>query len=242
MRIAILTDIHSNLEALQKANELIDKMNIDKIVCLGDIVGYGANPRECLKNVSDLTPHIMMGNHDQAAANITFAKYLTPYAKSAVDWTNALLNESEKNILLNLPLSAEIEGITFVHASPNEPAEWKYITTEEEAFLNFDHMKTDICFVGHSHVAKIYTSDYESSNISKNNNSLKLMKGTKYIINPGSVGQPRDLDWRLSFGVLDTTSMVFEFVRSGYDVKTAAEKILRAGLPKYLADRLTLGR
>jgi putative phosphoesterase len=242
MRIAIISDIHSNLEALQKVEELINKMDVDKIVCLGDIVGYGANPQECLKIVRELTPHIVMGNHDQAAASLAYTKTFTPFAKTAAVWTNAMLSESEKKFLLNLPLSIELEGITFVHASPHKPSEWKYVTTEEEAFENFGHMKTGICFIGHSHVAKIYSSDWESLNISNNIHSRKLMKGTKYIINPGSVGQPRDLDWRLSFGIIDTTSMVFEFVRSEYDVHTAADKILKAKLPKYLAERLPLGR
>lgn len=242
MQIAIISDIHSNLEALQKTVELIQNMNVDTVVCLGDIVGYGANPSECLKIITDLTVHIVKGNHDEAAADLTYTKNFTPYAKNAAVWTNSMLSEGDKNMLSDLPLSIEIEGITFVHASPHEPLEWKYVTSDEEAFLNFDHMNTDICFAGHSHVAKIYTNDYESFNILKNVPSLKLIKGIKYIINPGSVGQPRDLDWRLSFGLLDTTSMVFEFVRSEYDVKTASRKIMDAKLPRYLAERILIGR
>lgn len=242
MQIAIISDIHSNLEALQKTVEIIHTMNINTVVCLGDIVGYGANPKECIKTVSELTPYIMMGNHDQASADIRCLENFTPYARVAAVWTNNILSESEREKLLSLPMSLEIEGITFVHASPYKPDEWNYIATEEEAFFNFQHMKTDICFIGHSHIAKIYTNDYDSMDTYNNSLSTKLTKGKKYIINPGSVGQPRDLDWRSSFGIFDTITYQFEFVRSEYNVKTAANKILAANLPKYLADRILIGR
>jgi predicted phosphodiesterase len=240
--IAIISDIHSNLEALQKTGELIKERKVDKIVCLGDIVGYGANPKECIKTVSELTPHILMGNHDQAAVDLRYTEKFTSYARSAAIWTNNTMSDSEKDKLLSLPLYLEIDGLTFVHASPHKPSEWDYIATEEEAFNNFRHMKTNICFIGHSHIAEIYTDDYDSFNIPKFSEPIKLSRGSKYIINPGSVGQPRDLDWRLSFGVLNTETLEFEFMRSEYDVKTASRKILDAKLPRYLAERILTGK
>jgi putative phosphoesterase len=242
LRIAIISDIHSNLEALQKAVELIKELNIDTVVCLGDIVGYGANPKECIKTVSELTPYILMGNHDQAAADLSYTEKFTPYAQAAAIWTYNIMSESEKDKLLSLPLYLNIDGLTFVHASPHKPSEWNYIATEEEAFDNFQHMKTNICFIGHSHIAEIYTDDYDSFNIPKFSEPIKLLRGNKYIINSGSVGQPRDLDWRLSFGVLNTKTLEFEFVRSEYDAKTASRKILDANLPRYLAERILIGR
>lgn len=242
MLIAIISDIHSNLEALQKTVELIKERKVDRIVCLGDIVGYGANPKECLKIVSELTPHILMGNHDQAAVNLRYTENFTPYARAAAIWTHNILSKSEKDKLLSLPLYLEIDGFTFVHASPHKPNEWNYIATEEEAFYNFQHMKTNICFIGHSHIAEIFTDDYDSFNIPKYSEPIKLSHENKYIINSGSIGQPRNLDWRLSFGVLTTQTMEFEFVRSEYDVKTASRKILDAKLPRYLAERILIGR
>lgn len=242
MRIAIISDIHSNLEALQKTVEIIHTMNTNTVVCLGDIVGYGANPKECLKLVCELTPYILMGNHDQAAADLRYLNNFTPYAQLAAVWTNNVLSESEREKLLSLPMNIELEGINFVHSSPHKPEEWNYVATEEEAFFNFQHMKTDICFIGHTHLAEIYTNDYDSMDSYNSSRSIKLTKGKKYIINPGSVGQPRDIDWRSSFGILDTETSVFEFVRSEYDAKSAAKKILDANLPKYLADRILIGR
>jgi putative phosphoesterase len=240
--IAIISDIHSNLEALQKTSELIKKRKVDKIVCLGDIVDYGANPKECIKTVSELTPHILMGNHDQAAVDLRYTEKFTSYARAAAIWTNNTMSDNEKEKLHSLPVYLEIDGLTFVHASPHKPSEWNYIATEEEAFNNFQHMKTNICFIGHSHIAEIYTDDYDSFNIPKFSEPIKLSRGSKYIINPGSVGQPRDLDWRLSFGVLNTETLEFEFMRSEYDVKTASRKILDAKLPRYLAERILTGK
>jgi predicted phosphodiesterase len=240
--IAIISDVHSNLEALQKAIELIKKRKVDRIVCLGDIVGYGANPKECIKIVNELTPHILMGNHDQAAADLRYTEKFTPYARAAAIWTYSTLSDSEKDMLVSLPLCLEIDGLTFVHASPHNPSEWNYIATEELAFENFHYMKTNICFIGHSHRAEIYTDDYESLDKSTDTQIIRLQADKKYIINSGSVGQPRDLDWRLSFGVLNTKTLEFEFVRSEYDVNTASRKILDAKLSIYLAERILIGR
>lgn len=242
MRIAVISDIHSNLEALQKTIDLINKKTIDKIVCLGDIVGYGSNPKECLKIVVELTPYIVMGNHDKAAADLKYTKSFNHYALDAALWTHSVLSENEKEKLLSFPIDLEIEGLSFVHASPYKPFEWNYISTREEAFENFKHMKSDICFFGHSHIAEIYTDNYSSIDNSDHTKPIKLSVGAKYMINPGSVGQPRDFDWRLSFGVLDTEKLEYEFIRSEYDVKKAANKILNAMLPKYLADRILVGR
>ncbi|MBU1299029.1 MAG: metallophosphoesterase, partial [Bacteroidetes bacterium] len=126
MRIAIISDIHSNLEALQKSISIIEENKVDKIICLGDVVGYGANPKECLKIIHEISSFILLGNHDQAAADVRYTESFTVYANVAARWTNKILTESEKELLLSFPLSIESDGITYVHASPYRPSEWDY--------------------------------------------------------------------------------------------------------------------
>lgn len=251
MRIAIISDIHSNLEALQKAIEIIEERAVDKTICLGDIVGYGANPKQCLGLTRKISCHIIMGNHDQAAADINYSRNFTEHAKESLFWTNKVLSQPEKEFLQSLPFTIEIENITFVHSSPFQTQEWNYITKHSEASYNFRNFQTPVCFIGHSHVSEIFCRD-SSSKIELVNsvsmvgikyfcNKYQLLKSKKYIINVGSVGQPRDRDWRSSFGIMDTDNWTYENIRAEYDVKAAAKKIRDAGLPEILARRLFVG-
>lgn len=248
MRIAIISDIHSNLEALQKALELIERETVEKIICLGDIVGYGSNPKQCLELTRKISHHIIMGNHDQASADISYIRDFTDYAKEAIFWTNKVLSQSEKEFLQSLPFTIEIENISFVHSSPYQPQEWHYITKHSEASFNFGYFDTQVCFIGHSHVSEIFCEDRASKKelvnpaiideINYFSCKYELLKEKKYIINVGSVGQPRDKDWRLSFGIFDTDNWTYENIRAEYDVKAAAKKIREAKLPEILARRL----
>lgn|ERR1041385_384948 len=233
MRIAIISDIHGNLEALEKSLELIKANNADKIICLGDVVGYGANPNECMKIVHQVTPHILLGNHDEAAVDISKTEYFNPFARIAAEWTNQELTEEHQSFIRQLPYSLDLDGLSFVHSSPYEPDEWHYIITEADAQANFPYFTQTVCFIGHSHVPGLFCDDVWTSS---------LVRGKKFIVNVGSVGQPRDNDWRLSFGVIDTDQWTYENIRSEYDVKSAADKIRKAGLPKALAERLLVGR
>ena len=242
MRIAIISDIHSNLEALQKSISIIEENKVDKIICLGDVVGYGANPKECLKIIHEISSFILLGNHDQAAADVRYTESFTVYANVAARWTNKILTESEKELLLSFPLSIESDGITYVHASPYRPSEWDYISNYEDAFFNFSYFNNNICFVGHSHIPEIFMEDYNEYQLVRNSVKLKCMPDKKYIINVGSVGQPRDRDWRLSFGIFDDKTYEYENIRSEYDVQSAAKKIVDAGFPHYLANRILVGR
>ncbi|MDP2209786.1 MAG: metallophosphoesterase family protein [Bacteroidota bacterium] len=252
MLIAIISDIHSNLEALQKAVEIIEQKAVDRVICLGDIVGYGANPKQCLELTRKISHHIIMGNHDQAAADVRYTDIFTPNARTAAIWTNKILSDDERVKLLLLPMGLKIEGMTFVHASPHNPYEWNYITKHSEANLNFRYFDTPLCFIGHSHVSKIFCEEGANEDelirplstvgINYFSNKYQLLKSKKYIINVGSVGQPRDKDWRLSFGILDTDNWTYENIRAEYDVKAAAKKIRDAGLPEILATRLLLGK
>lgn len=233
MRIAIISDIHSNLEALEKTLEIIKQKSIDEIVCLGDIVGYGANPNECLSLVKEVTSHILLGNHDEAATSLKQIEDFNPYARSAVFWTAKQLTEANKEFLRSLPYKLELNGLFFTHASPFEPEEWHYILSLAEAQNNFSFFQQPICFVGHSHAPVIFSEDFWAR---------EVVRGKRFIVNVGSVGQPRDLDRRLSFGIFDSGTWTYENIRSEYDVQTASEKIRTAGLPKQLAERILIGR
>ncbi len=233
MRIAILSDIHANLEALQKALEIAKQKHVESIVCLGDTVGYGASPNEALDLMRKNTDHILLGNHDQAALDLGLAEGFNPYARAAAEWTARALTEESKDLLNQLPMEFTLDDILFVHSSPFEPHEWHYILSPADAQMNFDFFTEAICFVGHSHVPGIFCEDIWTR---------KVERGKRFIVNVGSVGQPRDNDPRLCFGILDTDAWEFEFIRAEYDVIGASEKIRKNGLPRRLAERILEGR
>jgi diadenosine tetraphosphatase ApaH/serine/threonine PP2A family protein phosphatase len=234
MRVAIISDIHSNLEALQKALEIIDEKKVEEIVCLGDLVGYGANPNECVELTRKRARRILLGNHDQAAFDLSQTEHFNRHARTAAYWTNQTLTQENLEFLKSLPFQHVIDDLTFVHASPRDPEQWEYVFSAHEAKTNFESFQTRICFVGHTHIPGVFPED------------LKMQKSTvtrenRYIVNVGSVGQPRDGNWKLSFGVFDTSAWTYDLVRSEYDVQTASEKIVAADLPRFLADRLLVG-
>lgn len=233
MRIAIISDIHSNLEGLEKALEIINERKVDDVICLGDIVGYGANPNECIALVRETTSHVLLGNHDEATIDLAKTEFFNPFARIAAEWTNKALSEEHKEFLKGLPFTVDKEGLTFVHSSPYEPEEWHYILSQSDAQYNFSCFSLPVCFVGHSHVPGIFCEDVWTR---------EVVPGKKFIVNVGSIGQPRDNDWRLSLGLFDTETWTYENIRAEYDVNTAAEKIRKSGLPKALADRLLVGR
>ena len=233
MRLAIISDIHSNLEALEKSLEVVAEQKVDKVVCLGDIIGYGANPNECIELVREATPHVLLGNHDEAALDLSKTEYFNPFAGVAAEWTNKELTKANAEYVQGLPYTLELDGLLFVHSSPFEPDAWHYVLSVADAQFNFDYFTQATCFIGHSHVPHVFCDD---------GYTREFAAGKKFIINVGSVGQPRDNDWRLSLGIVDTGRWSYENIRSDYDVEKAAEKIRKAGLPKALADRLLMGR
>jgi diadenosine tetraphosphatase ApaH/serine/threonine PP2A family protein phosphatase len=232
MRFAIISDIHSNLEALNKALAIIDSRSIDSIVCLGDIVGYGANPNECVEIVAKRCSTILLGNHDAAALDQSVAKSFTTYARLSAEWTSENLLPAHKDFLKSLPLTELKEGAFLVHASPFEPSEWYYIISLADARNAFGYFAEQICFVGHSHLPGVF---------GEMSMRQQVQRGERFIANVGSVGQPRDGNPNLSFGIFDTERWTYENVRASYDIKTASEKIVSAGLPQALADRLWSG-
>jgi len=233
MRIAVISDIHSNLEALKRAQVEIEREKVDEIVCLGDIVGYGANPNECVDIVKSLTPHVLLGNHDEAAIDLTRTEFFNPFARIAAEWTADNLTEDNKDYLAALPFTLERSGIMFVHASPLNPEEWNYVLTPSDAAENFGAIPSEVCFIGHSHVPEIFGEDPWVRNI---------VRGEKFIVNVGSIGQPRDGNPKLSFGIFDTELWSYRNIRLDYDIELASFKIKKAGLPRNLADRLFVGK
>ena len=232
MRISILSDIHSNSQALVKALSVSDKLRVDEIYCLGDIVGYGGSPNECVNLIRQRASKCVLGNHDLAALDSSHAQHFTKHGKIAAEWTHEVLTRENLNYLSALPYTNELELLTLVHANPAEPQDWGYIVSLEDARPQFAHFKTPLCFIGHSHVPFVCGEDLKT---------LYLKKDLRFIINVGSVGQPRDGNPQLSFGILDTENWTFKNIRADYNVEAAAQTIIDNGLPRLLADRLFLG-
>lgn len=249
MRIAILSDIHGNLEALEAALRDVRQRNCDWMVCLGDIVGYGADPQRCVDLVRrevwrrDGTEMVVKGNHDDAASGGDDT-YFNREAQKAVRWTHDRLSETALEWLANLPLVLNLSPeICLVHSSPEEPEKWNYVVSVSDAYSAFQYFTERFCFIGHSHVPFHVSMTGEGAEIHvEPNEMVSARDGFRYLSNVGSVGQPRDGDWRASYVLLDLENGSLERIRLEYDVDTAAEKIREAGLPGFLADRLFRGR
>ncbi|MFQ5706292.1 MAG: metallophosphoesterase family protein [bacterium] len=242
MRYAIISDIHGNLEALQRVLEEIETRNIGEILCLGDVVGYGPNPNECVEIVRKHAKITLAGNHDYAPLGRLDLSYFNPWARSAVEWTGEELTPASTEFLMNLPLMAQMDGFAIVHATPLNPEEWNYITTVGDAVINFPEFQGQVCFIGHSHVPLNIVMNGNGACDVEKQNPMPLLEGKRYIINVGSVGQPRDFNSKASFGVYDSDEKVFELVRTVYDLASTQKKIRDAGLPDFLAERLARGQ
>lgn len=235
---AVLSDIHSNLEALQAVLEFLYQKNITQIYCTGDLVGYGPNPNEVIEIIRQRKIPCCLGNHDAAVINKTSIAYFNNYASTAVLWTKERITTENLLFLQTLPYQIELDDYLLVHSSPSEPPAWKYIFSLYDAEEEFSFFQQKVCFVGHSHVPGIF-SDKMKQLHSKN---VELTRGEKYVINVGSVGQPRDGDPRACVLLFDEEKYIASIHRIGYDVDRVKWKIIQAGLPEYLGIRLTSGR
>lgn len=232
MKYAIISDIHSNLEALVKALSVIDDRRVDEIICLGDIVGYGANPNECVDIVRSRCSTVVLGNHDAAALETALAHDFNTIARKAVMWTSEALNETSKEYLSSVPMTASTGDLLFVHSSPHIPEAWDYIIDVNDAQSAFGHFDEKICFIGHTHVPGIF---------SHRGRAKAVGREEQYIVNVGSIGQPRDGNPMLAFGIFDSVRWEYELIRSEYDIQSAVDKIFSAGLPQELGYRLMYG-
>ena len=241
MRYGIFSDIHSNLEAFQAVISAYKGEDIDKYLCAGDIVGYGANPHECIEQTKQLTEIIVAGNHDWAATGKFDTSYFNPIAKQAIEWTAQQLSPEEKNFLNNLVLVFENQDLCLVHGTLDNPVRFDYILDLYTARMNFSLLKRNILFIGHSHYPGIFIKK-DADVTYMQDDCVALNKKYKYIVNVGSIGQPRDGDNRASLCVYDTKKDFLELRRIEYDIKTAQNKILKNGLAEFLATRLAQGK
>jgi diadenosine tetraphosphatase ApaH/serine/threonine PP2A family protein phosphatase len=239
MRYAILSDIHSNLEALEAVLEDIAGQGVDDLLCLGDLVGYGANPNECVHRIRGLISHVVVGNHDSAAVGQTDVSYFNPHARRAVSWTAENIAPEHARYISRLPYVKRVDGLLLVHATPSEPAEWKYLLSTQVARSEFQAFSESICFIGHSHQPVFFSTDGAPRSLK--GDRLLCDPGDRYIVNVGSVGQPRDGDPRSCYAIFDGRQRTVQLRRVAYDIKSAQRKILQAGLPPVLAARLARG-
>lgn len=240
MKYAILGDVHANLDALETVVQAIRKEKVDAHFCVGDLVGYGSQPSECIKIIRELKCETVAGNHDHATLGKTPIEFFNPDAKLAVEWTRNKLSQDEMKYLDSLPCVIEKEDFTVAHATLHTPQFFEYIQTIFDAQLSFDVLKNSICFLGHSHVPVNFL---DTMPISYNMEpKVKLQKGRRILCNVGSVGQPRDGNPRAAWGLYDTAKKQIEVKRVEYDIGSAARKIIDAGLPRANAERLYLGR
>lgn len=240
MRFAILSDIHANLEALEAVLADARAAQCGEFVCLGDVVGYNANPRECIHLVQALDCPSVMGNHDEQAAVDEPSQEFTGDAEAAIRWTRDLLTEKERRWLEEREMLRQEEGFTLVHANLDAPGGWGYVRNDFDAAESFDFQRTPLCFFGHTHVPVAYVNEGGARRLALD--QLAIQSDKKYLINAGSVGQPRDRDWRAAYCIYDSDAQMVELRRVSYDVAAAQEKIRAAGLPERLAQRLAVGK
>ena len=240
MRYAIFGDIHANLEALETVLEDAARNDCTHFACIGDVVGYNANPHECLTIVKELSCPVVKGNHDEEASLDTPLEGLNPLAKQAMQWTRDHLDDTDKDWLRNMRMVRQIEDFTIVHATLDTPSGWSYVTNKFDAMASFSYQFTNVCFYGHTHTPQFYVKDGGVN--AQPGPEIKIEPGKKYFINVGSVGQPRDGDWRASYAIYDINKESVTIRRLEYDLATTQRKILDAGLPGRLAERLSIGK
>ena len=244
MRLAFISDIHANLEALESVLADIEQQKVDEIVCLGDIVGYGANPNECAEIVRKKSSTILLGNHDAAAVNLLATHHFNSHAKIAIEWTAGALKTDIRSFLLSLPLTITRDALTLVHSTPYEPNMWYYITSLEEAAFNFQYFETDVCLVGHTHIPIIIVLDkkkevyvHQATRV-----NVREMNGSRLLINVGSVGQPRDRNPQSCYAIFNTETGDFVYHRVTYDIEKTQAKMKKIKMPEFLITRLREGR
>jgi predicted phosphodiesterase len=240
MRFAIFSDIHANLEALEAVLADAHQRKCTHFVCLGDVVGYNANPHECMERVRELDYPTVKGNHDEQASVSISSTDFNELAERAIKWTREKLTEKEKEWLRDLPFQKQVRNFTIVHATLDTPSQWGYVFNNLDAAASFTYQHTTVCFFGHTHVPMVFIRDEGVRR--ELTDHIRIEPAKKYFINVGSVGQPRDGNWRAAYCVYDIENNLVQQVRVKYDVAAAQKKVIEAGLPRPLAERLAMGR
>lgn len=243
MRYALFSDIHGNLEALKAVLNDIAGAAVDRLICLGDIVGYGASPNECVELVRGSGATVIAGNHDHAATGQLDIGYFNDYATEAILWTRRALSPGSLKYLEDLPLEITLPGVRVAHSSPCRPGEWEYVLSAREAARQFDCFPEPICFIGHSHYPSLYrlANGRVHEMDLPDNERLFLPDGSRHLVNVGSVGQPRDNNPRAAWVLFEPDDRHLTLRRIDYPVETAQARILDASLPTFLAGRLARG-
>ena len=242
MRYLVISDIHGNLAALESVLE--DAPDFDELWCLGDLVGYGPKPNECIERVRSLPHTSLAGNHDWAALGKLDLSSFNAIARAANEWTQRQLTSSSRTYLGGLSPSLQRDDFALAHGSPREPV-WEYIMDKSTACRNFEYFSTPVCLVGHTHVPVLFELDEESQRCDARFPPLPeplALGPRRAIANPGSVGQPRDGDPRASYAILDSDEMSWMFHRVSYPIEITQEQMRANGLPRRLIDRLEIGR
>ncbi len=240
MKYAVIADIHANLEALRVVLEDAKKQNCTHYVCLGDVVGYNANPKECLDIIRDTGMPSVKGNHDEYCSSETNLEGFNPHAAEAIQWTRQQLTEEDRQWLKELKYIRLVASFQIVHATLDGPQRWGYVFDRLAAAASFTYQNTAVCFFGHTHVPVAFIRDsvVRGGTYSK----FKIEPGRKYFVNVGSVGQPRDGNPKAAYAIYDMDEGSVELRRLDYDISAAQAKIMAAGLPPRLAERLALGK
>ncbi len=243
---AVISDIHGNLEALDAVLADIEARETGSggkrpVLFLGDAAGYGPNPNECIEKIRKVIFHGIAGNHDRAATGQTGISNFNLYAQESIRWTTGILSPENKAFLEGLPLVCQMEeeGLFLVHGSPYEPEKWHYLLYFSQASVNFEHFEEKVCLIGHSHLPFVMERSPSGQLIAYRDGADLDKAGCRYIINAGSVGQPRDGDPRACYLLLSGARA--EFVRVSYDIEATQQKMRAAGLPTPLIERLQRG-
>ena len=238
---AVLGDIHANIDALDVVLEDCRSQGVTDFLCTGDVVGYNARPHECLQRIRELNCPVVMGNHDHYVSSRQNLADFNPHAAAVIEWTRKQLTVEEILYLRNLPFAKTSMGITLVHSTMDNPESFGYVFDPLQAEAHFVHQVTPLCFHGHTHCPMIYEKQMGAV-YRIDAQDFKLPIGKKYFINVGSVGQPRDGDPRAAYVIYNPKERMVRFRRLEYDVAAAQAKVLEAGLPSRLAERLALGQ
>jgi diadenosine tetraphosphatase ApaH/serine/threonine PP2A family protein phosphatase len=243
MRIGILSDIHANLEALTQALAALERHRPDRVVCLGDVVGYGASVNECCDLVRKVAAVTLLGNHDAAVSGRMDYSFYYDAARHALDWTASRIAPDHLEWLRSLPYAHRMNGLQFTHGNPVNADSYEYVFAIEQARELLPHLGelAEVNFIGHSHLCKVFALAAGGEVNEVVATRFTLEPGQKYVISVGSVGQPRDCDNRACFVTFDTETKTIEYHRVSYDIETSAQKIFDADLALNFGKRLFLG-
>jgi diadenosine tetraphosphatase ApaH/serine/threonine PP2A family protein phosphatase len=246
MRALIISDIHANLTALETVLKDAEKVNdgkIEAVWCLGDLVGYGPDPNECVERIANL-PNLqcIIGNHDAAAIGSIEVDAFNPEARKTVLWTQERLTSLNKDYLRSLPERVSLEFITLVHGSPFRPI-WEYLLDTRTATISFEFFESPYCFVGHTHLPVVYylPDDRTTAQLIVPEHISQMTLAPRSILNPGSVGQPRDRDPRAAYAILNLADFTWEWHRVDYDIHAVQERMRKENLPERHISRLSAG-